>query len=63
MGTRRLFLLLTFIFFSQFNYGQSSDYKNLIDDFLNHLVKENSFLGKIEKKRGNEDYEAGYKVD
>lgn len=54
MYIKRLFLLLSFLFFSQFNYGQTSNYKKSIDDFLNYLVQENSFLGNVEMKRGNE---------
>lgn len=35
-------------------FPQNSDYKKSIDSLMNHLTEENSFLGNIELKKGNE---------
>ena len=45
---------LGFFFLSQTLFAQTQDYKLSIDSFLNYVVKENSFLGEVEMKKGNE---------
>ena len=54
MKLKKLLLSFSFFFFSQFAFAQNSDFKKNVDDFLDYLNKENSFLGNIELKKGNE---------
>ena len=52
--TKQILLILSFLLTSQIFFGQTIGNRNSIDDFLNYLSKENSFLGAVEMKKGNE---------
>lgn len=52
--TKQILLILAFLLTSQIFFGQSLENKNSIDEFLIYLSKENSFLGTVEMKKGNE---------
>lgn len=54
MKLKKLLLSFSFSIFTQFAFAQNSDFKKNVDDFLDYLNKENSFLGNIELKKGNE---------
>ena len=54
MNLKKLLLLLSFSLAPQFGFAQNSNFKKSVDDYLEYLHKENSFLGSIELKKGND---------
>lgn len=54
MNLKNILLTLAFLAFSQLHFTQSIDFQKSVDDYINYLSKENSFLGNIEMRKGND---------